>query len=130
MALASSPASTDLDRSGSPNLKGDVLKQSASPANLTGSRPNKSDFPLSRGIPEGTRLKLGFRDGLIFWLLVRAFHLLSLIPDSVLFQLGIACGLIFHRFDHRHRRIGMRNVEIAFPEKSAADENASCARRT
>jgi Kdo2-lipid IVA lauroyltransferase/acyltransferase len=121
MALASSPASPDLDRSDSPNLNGDVLKRSAPPADLTGARPNKSDFPLARGIPKSTRLKLGFRDGLIFWLLVSAFHLLSLLPDFILYQLGIACGLIFHRFDHRHRRIGIRNLEIAFPEKSAAE---------
>jgi KDO2-lipid IV(A) lauroyltransferase len=121
MALASSPASPDLDRSDSPNLNGDVLKRSAPPADSTGAGPNKSDFPLSRGIPKSTRLKLGFWDGLIFWLLVGAFHLLSLLPDFMLYQLGIACGLIFHRFDHRHRRIGIRNLEIAFPEKSTAE---------
>jgi hypothetical protein len=84
MALASSPASPDLDRSDSPNLDGDVLKRSAPPANLTGNGPNKSDFPLSRGIPKSTRLKLGFRDGLIFWRLASDFHLLSLLPDFIL----------------------------------------------
>ncbi len=39
-------------------------------------------------------------------------------PISFFIRLGVACGLIFHRFDHRHRRIGIRNLEIAFPEKS------------
>ena len=41
-----------------------------------------------------------------------------LLPDFVLYKLGIACALIFHRFDHRHRQIGIRNLEIAFPEKN------------
>ena len=54
-------------------------------------------------------------------MLVAVLHALSLLPDFILYRLGIACGLIFHRFDHRHRRIGIRNLEIAFPEKSDAE---------
>ncbi len=121
MTLAPSPASSELDRNHSPDLNGDVLKRSATPADSTDDLPNKSDFPLSRGIPNSTRIRLGLKDRLIFWLMVAAMHALSLLPDFILYQLGTAFGLIFHRFDHRHRRIGIRNLEIAFPEKSAAE---------
>ena len=78
-------------------------------------------FRSPLGKPKSTRIQLGLKDRLIFWMLVAVLHALSLLPDFILYKLGIACGLIFHRFDHRHRRIGIRNLEIAFPEKSAAE---------
>jgi len=104
-------------------LAGDALRRSAAPADSANGGPKKSDFPLSRGIPKSTRIRLGLKDRLIFRLMVGALHALSLLPDFVLYQLGIAGGLIFHRFDHRHRRIGIRNLEIAFPEKSDAERS-------
>jgi KDO2-lipid IV(A) lauroyltransferase len=94
------------------------LKRGAAPAGAINGAPGKSDFPLSRGAPKSTRIPLAFKDRLVFWLMVAALHALSLLPDFILYRLGEACGLIFHRFDARHRRIGIRNLEIAFPEKS------------
>src|SRR5271167_505994 len=125
MAQASPSSNPTLDRreSTKQDLTGDVLRRGAAPADSTNGDPQRSDFPLSRGKPKSTRIQLGLRDRLIFWILVAALHVLSLLPDFILHKLGIACGLIFHRFDLRHRRIGMRNLEIAFPEKSEAERN-------
>jgi Kdo2-lipid IVA lauroyltransferase/acyltransferase len=119
MASASSTASTRLDRESS-DSPGDVLKRAAA-AGSVNNTPSETDFPLSPGVPKSTRLKLGFRDSIIFWLMVAAMHLVSLLPDFILYRLGVVGGLIFHRFDHRHRNIGMRNLEIAFPEKTDAE---------
>jgi Kdo2-lipid IVA lauroyltransferase/acyltransferase len=121
MASASPSANPKFDRSESPASSGDMLRRSIAPADSTDSAPQRSDFPVSLGKPKSTRIQLGLKDRLIFWMLVAAFHALSLLPDFILYKLGIACGLIFHRFDNRHRRIGIRNLEIAFPEKSAAE---------
>ena len=122
MASGSS-ASPRIDPRSGRDLAGDALRRSAAPADSANGGPKKSDFPLSRGIPKSTRIRLGLKDRLIFRLMVGALHALSLLPDFVLYQLGIAGGLIFHRFDHRHRRIGIRNLEIAFPEKSDAERS-------
>ncbi len=46
------------------------------------------------------------------------FHLLSLIPDFLLYQFGVAGGYIAYLIDRRHVRVGMRNLAIAFPQKS------------
>jgi Kdo2-lipid IVA lauroyltransferase/acyltransferase len=119
MAQASPSANLKLDRNESPAAVGDMLRRGVAPADATDGAPQKSDFPLSGGRPKSTRLKLGLKDRLIFWILVAVLHAFSLLPDFILYKLGIACGLIFHRFDSRHRKIGIRNLEIAFPEKSA-----------
>jgi KDO2-lipid IV(A) lauroyltransferase len=98
-----------------------VLKRGAAPVDSINDDAKKSYFPLSRGKPKSTRLPLGLKDRLIFWVLVAALHALSLLPDFILYRLGIVCALVLHRFDHRHRRIGIRNLEIAFPEKTDAE---------
>jgi KDO2-lipid IV(A) lauroyltransferase len=118
--MASSSASSQLDRRQPPDLTGYVLTRTADAAGAVGGKPKESDFPLSRGI-KSTRLKLGLKDSILFWLMVATMHLLSLLPDFVLCRLGILAGLLVHRFDDRHRKIGMRNLEIAFPEKTDAE---------
>ena len=70
---------------------------------------------------QSAQLELGLKDRLIFWLLVAVIHVLSLLPDFILYPIGIAGGLLVHRFDTRHTRIGMRNLEIAFPEHTDAE---------
>ena len=117
MAQASPSARPQLDPHDAQDLTGDVLKRGA----LTADGKHEPVFPLSNGAPKSTRIQLGIKDRLIFWILVAVLHAFSLLPDFVLYKLGIACALIFHRFDHRHRQIGIRNLEIAFPEKSAAE---------
>jgi Kdo2-lipid IVA lauroyltransferase/acyltransferase len=121
VASASPSTNPQINRRDLDESAGEVLRRSAAPTDLPADGPKKSDFPLSLGRPKSTRLKLGFKDQLIFWMLVAALHVLSLLPDFILYKLGIACALVFHRFDERHRRIGIRNLEIAFPEKTAAE---------
>jgi len=117
MVSAPSSASPELDRRESLDSVGDVLKRGAPPAD-SADGATKPDFPLARGIPKSTRIRLGLKDRLIFWLMVAALHALSFLPDFILYKLGEAGGLMFHRFDRRHVRIGIRNLEIAFPELS------------
>jgi KDO2-lipid IV(A) lauroyltransferase len=120
MVSSPSPASPRLDRRDSPDSQGAVLKRGAAPAGSAGRAP-APDFPLSRAKPKSMRMRLGLKDRLIFWMLVGAIHALSLIPDFILYKLGEAGGLIFYRLDRRHTRIGIRNLEIAFPELSDAE---------
>jgi KDO2-lipid IV(A) lauroyltransferase len=123
VALAPTSANPKLDRgeSAKPDSIGEVLRRSSASSGSTCRIPEKSEFPLSPGAPKSTLLRLRLKDRLIFWLMVGALHAFSLLPDFILYKLGVAGGLIFHRFDHRHRRIGIRNLEIAFPEKSDAE---------
>ncbi len=117
MVSATSSASPEPDHRESLDSVADVLKRGAAPAD-SADGATKPDFPLSRGIPKTTRIPLGLKDRLILWLMVAALHALSLLPDFILYRLGEGCGLMFYRFDRRHVRIGIRNLEIAFPELS------------
>ncbi|HLW70046.1 MAG TPA: lysophospholipid acyltransferase family protein [Candidatus Binataceae bacterium] len=65
-------------------------------------------------------LKLNWWQRLVFYLLVGVIHALSLIPDFILYPLGVAGGYIAWILDRRHVAVGMRNLEIAFPERSVA----------
>ncbi|MDO8434883.1 MAG: lysophospholipid acyltransferase family protein [Candidatus Binatus sp.] len=78
-------------------------------------------FPLNRGVGESQQFPLGFKDRMIYRLLLGALHAFSLLPDFVLYPLGVGCALLFYRFDGRHVKIGLKNLEIAFPERSEAE---------
>ena len=67
-------------------------------------------------VPRPPQLDLGLRDRVIFWALVGVLHGLSLLPDFVLYRLGVLGGWVAYLFDRGHLRVGMRNLEIAFPE--------------
>jgi len=54
----------------------------------------------------------------IFYLMRAALHLLSLLPDFILYRLGMLGGLLGFRLDKRHVEIAMTNLAIAFPERS------------
>jgi KDO2-lipid IV(A) lauroyltransferase len=81
----------------------------------------KPDFPLSRGVSQSAQLRLGLRDRLIYWAMLAAIHGLSLLPDFILYKMGVVGGLLFYSVDKRHVKIGIRNLEIAFPERSDAE---------
>src|SRR6266849_1755179 len=66
-------------------------------------------------------LKLDFKRKLLFYLMLGVLHAVSLIPDFVLYPLGIAGGYISYLLDRRHIKIGMKNLAIAFPERSEAE---------
>src|SRR5260370_24656988 len=101
MAQASPSANLKLDRNESQSM----LRRGVAPADATDGAPQKSDFPLSSGKPKSTRLRLGLKDRLIFWILLAVLHAFILLPDFILYPLGIACGLLFHPSDHRHPKI-------------------------
>ena len=121
MSSAPSSASSETGRSASPAQVRDILTRTLIAPSGSQSGPAKpSDFPRTRGV-QSAQLELGLKDRLIFWLLVAVIHVLSLLPDFILYPIGIAGGLLVHRFDTRHTRIGMRNLEIAFPERTDAE---------
>ncbi len=66
-------------------------------------------------------IKLDFMGRVVFWLMVAVLHALSLMPDFVLYRCGIAFGWIAYLLDRRHVGIGLKNLAIAFPERSPAD---------
>jgi Kdo2-lipid IVA lauroyltransferase/acyltransferase len=68
-----------------------------------------------------TTLRLTFSGKLFFYAVVGVLHLLSLLPDFVLYQLGLVGGWLAYLFDARHVRIGLRNLAFAFPEKRLKD---------
>jgi Kdo2-lipid IVA lauroyltransferase/acyltransferase len=57
----------------------------------------------------------------IYWLMLAFVHALSLIPDFILYPLGALGGLIGFLFDRRHVKIGLKNLEIAFPERPLSE---------
>ena len=65
-------------------------------------------------------LKLNFWSRALFYLMAGVIHALSLLPDFVLYPLGIAGGYLGYLIDRRHVKIGMRNLAIAFPEREEA----------
>jgi len=120
MSSASTQPSPEIDRAQSPPRP--ILSRTLVAPSVSQSGPAKpSDFPRSRGIAQSEQLELGLKDRLIFWILLAVIHVLSLIPDFILYPIGVAGGLLVHRFDRRHARIGMRNLEIAFPDRTDAE---------
>ena len=65
--------------------------------------------------------QLGVKDRVLFYLMAGLLHALSLIPDFLLYPIGIAFGFIGYCLDRRHIPIGMKNLAIAFPERSEAE---------
>ena len=63
------------------------------------------------------RGKLDLFSRILFYLTVGVLHLLSLLPDFILYPLGIVSGYVGYRLDRRRRKIGMRNLAIALPER-------------
>ncbi len=51
----------------------------------------------------------------LYYLMVATMHLVSLLPDFVLYPLGVLGGMMAYRLDRRHVKIGLKNLEIAFP---------------
>ncbi len=66
-------------------------------------------------------MDLGPRDRVMFYWFAGWLHLLSLLPDFVLYPLGLAIGWLGWQLDRRHIAIGLKNLAIAFPERSAAE---------
>ncbi len=69
-------------------------------------------------------VRMGIGSRALFGLMLAIVHLVSLIPDVLLLRLGAACGWLAYRLDRRHVRIGMRNLQIAFPDKTVPERAA------
>ena len=85
-----------------------------------------AEAPSSRGgvareRPPLAGLKLGRKDWLLFQLIRVGVHAFSLLPDFVLYPLGVLGGYIAYLLDRRHVAIGMINLAIAFPERSESE---------
>ena len=98
--------------------------------NLSSHQTDSPDAVSDTGIPEfppkrhergSQRVELDLKSKILFWLFRAILHTLSLIPDFILYPLGVLGGRLGYRLDTRHVRIGMKNLEIAFPEKSEAE---------
>lgn len=76
---------------------------------------------VTRERPPLAGLKLGRKDWLLFQLMRAGVHAFSLLPDFVLYSLGVLGGFIGYWLDRRHVAIGMINLAIAFPERSARE---------
>src|SRR5260370_11517288 len=61
-------------------------------------------------------LKLDFKGKLLFYLMLGVLHVVSLIPDFVLYPLGIAGGYINYLLDPRPVENGLKNLALAFPK--------------
>jgi Kdo2-lipid IVA lauroyltransferase/acyltransferase len=79
------------------------------------------EFPLKRAQRRSQPLDLDLKSKLLFWLFSATLHALSLIPDFILYPLGVVGGKLAYRFDRRHIRIGLKNLAIALPGRSAAE---------
>ncbi len=86
-----------------------------------GMRARRDLSEHSRRRAQITELKPNLVQRLVFYLLLGLIHLLSLLPDEVLYALGVGGAALAFRIDRRHVRIGMRNLAIAFPERSEAE---------
>jgi KDO2-lipid IV(A) lauroyltransferase len=75
-------------------------------------------LPLKRDNLRSQQLSLGLKDRLLYWLMLGILHALSLLPDFVLYPIGVAGGWLGYKLDRRHVKIGMRNLAIAFPARS------------
>jgi len=65
-------------------------------------------------------LKLSFSGRCLYYMMVATLHLLSLLPDLVLYPLGVLGGWLAFKLDRRHVKIGLKNLEIAFPDLTPA----------
>jgi KDO2-lipid IV(A) lauroyltransferase len=65
-----------------------------------------------------SNLQLDAKSRIVFYLMSAILHALSLLPDFILYPLGIVGGFLGYCLDRRHVEIGMRNLSIAFPTRS------------
>ncbi len=75
----------------------------------------------AREHPPLAGLKLDREDWLLFQLMRAVLHAFSLLPDFILYPLGVLGGYLGYLLDRRHVAIGMVNLAIAFPERSARE---------
>ena len=90
----------------------------AEPAGFSATDSDTAPLKAGEAPPRAAagELKLDLFSRILFYLTVGVLHLLSLLPDFILYPLGIVSGYVGYRLDRRRRKIGMRNLAIALPE--------------
>jgi hypothetical protein len=91
----------------------------AKPAVFSATEPATAELKPGNPRPRVSlgELKLDFSSRLLFYLMAGVLHLLSLLPDFILYPLGIVSGYVGYLSGRRRRKIGMCNLAIAFPER-------------
>ncbi len=59
-----------------------------------------------------------------FWVVRIALAVLGILPRRVAFSIGVSAGRLAYHLLGKLRRVGLRNLELAFPEKSEAERVA------
>ncbi len=89
-------------------------------ARAAASRPSSAVSAGARPGAGGDRARMpvaiGPANRALFHLMRAVLSALSLIPDFILYPIGVAGGLIGYILDRRHVKIGLQNLAIAFPE--------------
>jgi KDO2-lipid IV(A) lauroyltransferase len=112
----------DLSRSDTPSAPDSAVRNGAPPS---GAVPRPDSFPVHNGrARRESTLKLGPMSRAVYWAMLATLHALSLIPDVILYPLGTFGGLVAYWLDRRHVAIGMKNLGIAFRDKSEAERRA------
>lgn len=96
----------------------DSRSEPGSAASPTAVAPRAVSAARDEPANERGKLRLRTSDRIIFWTMAASIHLLSLLPDLVLYPLGVFGGWTAYWLDRRHVRIGRQNLALAFPEKS------------
>jgi Kdo2-lipid IVA lauroyltransferase/acyltransferase len=97
------------------DASGDGAGEESDGADLSESAPSSG---VGRERPPLAGLKLGRSDRILFQAMRAAVYALSLLPDFVLYPLGVLGGYAAYLLDRRHVAVGMINLGIAFPERS------------
>jgi KDO2-lipid IV(A) lauroyltransferase len=117
-----SASSTRPDISDSPS---EAISIGARPSvqQATGAALNGSTPKIDERARRKSNLQLDFKSRAVFYLMFAIVHLVSLLPDFILYQLGVLGGFLGYYFDRRHVKIGMKNLSIAFPERSEKERH-------
>lgn len=59
-----------------------------------------------------------------YLLFLSLFSFFRILPFAVAFRVGEAIGWFLYTFDRPHRRVGLLNLSLAFPDKSLAERQA------
>jgi hypothetical protein len=85
--------------------------------------------PKSRQRASVEELKLDFSSRILFFLMVGVLHVMSLLPDFVLFPLGIVSGYAGYPIDRRRRKLGCAISRSRFPSVVTLSAGESFGRR-
>jgi Kdo2-lipid IVA lauroyltransferase/acyltransferase len=113
-----SPPAEEASAPAGPPVSNGTLADGDTTRVVEASAAARSTNGVPRERPPLAGLKLGRKDRLLFLSMRTVLHIFSLLPDFVLYPLGVLGGYIGYLADRRHVAIAMINLAIAFPERS------------